>query len=386
MEYCFVAGNYPYKERQVHVFLENVVTRLVDRGETCNVIAPQSYYAYYIRKRDRRPVVDTRVTPGGNQYKVYSPLYFVYPKFKVGNLSMHNLSRKHFYQAVERVYRQNDLHADVIYSHFFQAGIAGVKLATQLGLPSFIANGEADTIDSLKLNNPNAVRETLDHVTGIISVSTKNKNEIKELSHNDPAIMKKVRIIVNAVDIGRFYKKDREQVRKEMGWSNDQFIVAFTGTFIERKGVKRLSHALDRFDDVYSIFMGVGEEQPTCKNILHCGRVENVKMNDYLNAADVFVLPTLAEGCSNAIVEAVAAGLPVISSDMEFNYDVLDDSCSILIDPNDEEAIYQAILKLKTDPELRNKLASGAEKKAKELSLDVRVDKIQTFINEKMTE
>lgn len=384
MEYCFVAGNYPTKERQVHVFLESVVERLVVRGEKCNVIAPQSSFVYYFKKKIRRPIVDKRTTSTGYTYMVYSPLYFVFPKLKIGKLSMHNWSRKRFYKAVERTYIENGFKADVVYSHFIQAGIAGVKLAHKLGIPSFIANGEADTIDSLKLNSPSAIEETLKNVTGIISVSTKNKNEIKQISRNDSAIMDKVCVIVNAVDIRCFCKKNRDQIRRRMGWPTDKFVVAFTGSFIERKGIMRLSHALDRLGNVYSIFMGVGDEKPDCKNILHCGRVNNAELSNYLNAADVFVLPTLAEGCSNAIVEALACGLPIISSDMEFNYDILDNSCAILIDPNDEAAIAEAIMKLKTDAKLRKKLGEGAERKAKQLSLDVRVDRIQDFINSKI--
>lgn len=65
MEYCFVAGNYPTKERQVHVFLESVVERLVVRGEKCNVIAPQSSFVYYFKKKIRRPIVDKRITSTG---------------------------------------------------------------------------------------------------------------------------------------------------------------------------------------------------------------------------------------------------------------------------------------------------------------------------------
>lgn len=381
MEYCFVAGNYPTKDRQVHVFLENVVVRLVDRGERCNVVAPQSLYAYFFKKKIRRPLVDERTTSNGNKYMVYSPRYFVFPKIKIGKLSLHNWSRALFYKALEKTYKKNKFKPDVVYSHFIQAGIAGVRLAHKYKIPSFIANGEADTIDSLKLNSPKSVKQTLENVTGIISVSTKNKNEIKQLSNNDKAVMDKVTIIVNAVDNKRFFKQDKVRMREKLGWDKDKFIVAFTGTFIERKGVLRLAHALDRFDDVYSVFMGVGPQKPECKNILHCGRVNNAQLGDYLNASDVFVLPTQAEGCCNAIVEAVACGLPVVSSDREFNYDVLDESCSILIDPDDENAIYNAVNKLKTDVEYRIKLAKGSEVKADKLSLDFRVDKIQEFIN-----
>ncbi len=381
MEYCFVAGNYPTKDRQVHVFLENVVVRLVDRGERCNVVAPQSLYAYFFKKKIRRPLVDERTTSNGNKYMVYSPRYFIFPKIKIGKLSLHNWSRALFYKALEKTYKKNKFKPDVVYSHFIQAGIAGVRLAHKYKIPSFIANGEADTIDSLKLNSPKSVKQTLENVTGIISVSTKNKNEIKQLSNNDKAVMDKVTIIVNAVDNKRFFKQDKVRMREKLGWDKDKFIVAFTGTFIERKGVLRLAHALDRFDDVYSVFMGVGPQKPECKNILHCGRVNNAQLGDYLNASDVFVLPTQAEGCCNAIVEAVACGLPVVSSDREFNYDVLDESCSILIDPDDENAIYNAVDKLKTDVEYRTKLAKGSEVKADKLSLDFRVDKIQEFIN-----
>lgn len=384
MEYCFVAGNYPTKERQVHVFLENIVVRLVDKGEKCHVIAPQSLYAYFIKRNIRRPITDIRCTSAGNKYTVYSPLYFIFPNLKIGKYSLYNWSRAMFYRALERTYRKNNLHADVVYSHFIQAGIAGVKLATKLKLPSFIANGEADTIDSLKLNSVPNVTRTLKNVTGIISVSTKNKNEISTLCNNNKEIMDKVEIIVNAVDTERFYPKDKKEIRKKMGWPIDAFIVAFTGSFIERKGVMRLSHALDKFDDVYSIFMGVGDERPNCKNILHCGRVNNAELCDYLNAADAFVLPTQAEGCSNAIVEAVASGLPVISSDLPFNYDILDETCSILIDPNDEDAIASAIMRLKNDGQLKEKLEKGARIKAQKLSLEVRVDKIQEFINSRI--
>lgn len=381
MEYCIVALNYPTPKRHIHVFLENVVIQFADRGINCNVIAPQSVFSYFVKKDARREFVSERTTPNGTKYKVYSPLYMVFPTKKIGRLHLADFSKKSFYRAVERTYKKYKMNADVVYSHFVQAGVAAVKLAKKIGASSFIANGEADTIDSLKYLSKKLVAETLEDVTGIISVSTKNKDEIYELCNGNEAIMQKVRIIPNAVDGERFYKKDRLQCREKLGWPKDAFIVAFTGSFIERKGVLRLANALDKFDDVYSVFIGTGEENPQCKNILHCGRISNSDMCDYLNAADIFVLPTLAEGCSNAIVEAVACGLPVVSSDMSFNYDVLDDACSILIDPMDEVAIGNAIKLLKDNVALRDKLSGGSCEKSKNLSIHARVDKILDFIN-----
>lgn len=383
MEFCIIASNYPTPDRQVHVFLDNLVQKFVDRGIKCNVIAPQSSFSYIKRKNIRREAVSERITPGGSKYMVYSPLYTVYPAKKICGVYLSDSTKKSFFRAVRKTYKKYNMNADVVYSHFIQAGIPAVMLAKELGVPSFIANGEAETIRETSNISPKLIESTLDNVSGIISVSTKNKDEIYELSKGRKSVMDKVIIIPNATESTRFFHKDKAECRRSLGLPEDKFIVTFTGSFIERKGIMKLSEALDRFDDVYSMFIGVGDSKPQCKNILHTGRVLNSKMCDYLNASDLFVLPTLAEGCCNAIVEAVTCGVPVVSSDRSFNYDVLDKSNSILVDPLSVDEIYNAIKMLKENEDMRQALSQGCLEKAKELSLDARTERILSFIEEK---
>ncbi|MBQ7329960.1 MAG: glycosyltransferase [Oscillospiraceae bacterium] len=384
MELCVVASNYPTPNRQALVFVENVVVNLVDRGIACNVIAPQSSFTYITKKNIRRELVSERTTPKGNKYTVYSPLYTIYPMMEVGSIHFNDKSKMSYYRAVKRTFKKYNLKADVMYSHFFQAGIPAVKLAKELGIPSIVANGEAETIRETSHISRKLLKETLDNVSGIISVSSKNKDEVCELCEGDAAVMDKVTILPNATEPKRFFKKDKAECRSKLGLPQDAFIVAFTGSFIERKGIMKLSAALDRFDDAYSMFIGAGEKKPTCKNVLHMGSVRNCELCDYLNAADVFVLPTLAEGCCNAILEAMACGVPIVSSNRSFNNEILDVTNSILIDPLSEEDIYQAIKELKENPAKRERLSTGCLEKAKDLTLDRRVDKILDFIRSKM--
>ena len=380
MEICVLSINYPTEKHHIHVFLDNLVRMFVDKGIKCNVIAPQSRYSYFAKKELRREVVSERFTENGNKYKVYSPLYNVYPRNRVLGFSLSDLSKKSFYKAAKKVYIENSIHADVIYSHFLQAGIPAVMLAKDLNLPVFIANGEADTISETKYISRKLIQETLEGATGIISVSTKCKEEISALCGGDERIMQKVTIIPNAANSKRFYKMERHECRAELGIPDDYFVIAFTGSFIERKGIKKVENAVESVEGVYPIFIGEGPEMPKCRNILFCGKVKNEVLGKYLNAADVFVLPTLAEGCSNAVVEAVSCGLPIISSNRSFNWDVLDEACSILIDPENQEELNNAISFLRDDLNRRKELELGSIKRAEELSLQVRANRILDFI------
>jgi glycosyltransferase involved in cell wall biosynthesis len=102
----------------------------------------------------------------------------------------------------------------------------------------------------------------------------------------------------------------------------------------------------------------------------------------YLNAADVFVLPTLGEGCCNAIVEAMACGLPIISSDRPFNYDILNADNSIMVEPENIEAIAAAIHSLYIDSCKRQRLSEGSLLISNNLKLENRARRICEFIYE----
>ncbi len=123
---------------------------------------------------------------------------------------------------------------------------------------------------------------------------------------------------------------------------------------------------------------------PNCPGILLKDSIAHELLPDYLSASDVFVLPTLNEGCCNAIVEAISCGVPVISSNLPFNDDILDDTCSVRIDPSNVEEIKYAIGLLKNDEALRAKLAKGALKKSESLSIETRAKRVLDFIHSKM--
>ena len=130
------------------------------------------------------------------------------------------------------------------------------------------------------------------------------------------------------------------------------------------------------------VYLGGGKEEPMGANILFKGRVAHEDVPLWLQAADFFVLPTLAEGCCNAIIEAMATGLPIITSDKPFNYDILDYESAILVDPMDIDAIRNGISLLTESAELRKKYSAASLEKSSELDIKDRAAKIVNYLNQ----
>ena len=119
---------------------------------------------------------------------------------------------------------------------------------------------------------------------------------------------------------------------------------------------------------------------PTGPQVLHQGPVPHEDVPVWLSAADIFVLPTLDEGCSNAILEALFCGLPIVSSDLPFNRDVLDDQVAILVNPSHVKEIGQAISLLVNRPEHRAAMSTAALQHSRSFRLGDRAERIYAFL------
>ncbi|MBE0601315.1 MAG: glycosyltransferase [Firmicutes bacterium] len=382
---CIITDGFPEEGFPVNSFLEQLVFAFVDQGIACDVVSPNTPVFNRLKKIPYHPKAHSvRTTKQGNTFDLYCPAFFSLMGRKRFGINFLKLYQKSFYRATMRWLRRANKPYDALYAHFITpSALTAAKIGRKTGTPVFFAYGDSSFDEIRNIFPVDTLREQLKTVRGVIAVSSKNRSELVD-HHVIEA--DKIEVFLNAIDRSTFYVTDRSAARKALGIDPDAFVVCFVGHFNHRKGSCRVSQAIDRLDGVKSMFIGAGGEAPDCDGILFSGRLPHDKIVTYLNAADAFVLPTLAEGCCNAIIEAMACGLPIISSDLPFNDDILDASNSIRINPNSIEDIAGAIGLLQHSPETRRQLSQGALRSAQALTIDKRAENILAFMNRRCAE
>ena len=377
----FLLDWYPTKTNNGCVFAKHLICAIADMGYECVVVAPRAITGASFRKANQVPYFREEKTAQGSRIRIYMPYYLhLTSRKQTMGLSMNN----HF-RAVMQVIRKEKLQPELVYGHFlYQCGLTAARVGEKLGIPAYCACGE----NSLRLqpgSQPYATgmayhgwKEIIRKLSGIVCVSGNNEKLLREQGFIEADMP--TGVFPNGVDEKNFRGMDKAACRRELGFPEDAFIVIYTGAFTANKGADRLNEALKQCENVHAIFLGQGDLEPDCDRVLFKGRVANDNVAKYLNAADIFVLPTRGEGCCNAIVEALSCGLPVISSDLPFNDDILGESNSLRIDVESVDQIRDSVRKLRDDPELRRKLAMGAAEAARNLSIQTRACRILDFM------
>lgn len=370
MKILIVSFGYPDHKRSAYPFVRQLALQFSSMGHDCCVLAPYNV----TRNKGTHPF-----RTDDNGVTLLRPNYMAMSNFSIWGFKPTIMLRK---IALKKALRHLPFRPDVVYAHFWKTGKEIYFYAKSEGLPLFVASGES-TIDANAFNTKD--QAFFDYVRGVICVSQKNKEESVSLGLTT---VEKCVVLPNGINPDLFHPIDRQACRRELVFPEDAFIVAFCGQLSHRKGVKVLSDALNSIKEgktVHVLFIGqpMGE-LPNCQNILHCGPVAHDKIAQHLNAADIFVLPTLHEGCCNAIVEAMACGLPIVSSDRPFNYDILSSGNAILIDPKDSHQVAKAIVKLRDDKGLRQCLSNGSLAMAQKLTLAERAKNIVEFMEERI--
>jgi glycosyltransferase involved in cell wall biosynthesis len=208
----------------------------------------------------------------------------------------------------------------------------------------------------------------------------------EELSANKVPAAKIIEI-PNSVDTSRFYPVSAEQkslLRKKLAIPETATIVVYTGRLVSYKGLPLLLkvwrdiHSQNQDSKLYLLGTG-GMDIHNCEEELHAftkangleqsvcftGSVQNVP--EYLQAADIFAFPTENDAFPSSLVEAMTCALPVITTPVGAIKSIIrDHQNGLMIQPGNEQQLYEALDRLFCNPELAGELGQTAWKTVQE--------------------
>jgi UDP-glucose:(heptosyl)LPS alpha-1,3-glucosyltransferase len=156
-----------------------------------------------------------------------------------------------------------------------------------------------------------------------------------------------IHLIRNGVDTLRFSGRDKDAARERFGVNKNEFVIAFVGSGWERKGLRFLFDALNTpalRGMARVIVAGKGKVPGNAsKNTIFTGPI--LEVEEVYAAADLFVTLPIYEPAANVVSEALAAGLPVITSSQNGASELLQDerTGSIVPDPSDFQEVASRI-------------------------------------------
>ncbi|HEX9930508.1 MAG TPA: glycosyltransferase family 4 protein [Pyrinomonadaceae bacterium] len=219
-----------------------------------------------------------------------------------------------------------------------------------------------------------------------IAVSQESAKQLRDITQSQ-----NISVITNAIDTSVF-NGDKKSLTDEPG--GDAVRLLFVGAVGKLKGEKDLIKALallrDNKPNLKISFLGYGAEN--LKD--YCERFEVGNLVEYLGAvpmderieffrrSDIFVLPTYAEAMPMSVIEAMAAGLPVISTRVGGIPELIEDGVDgILFAPGDVGALAEKISFLLNNKDTRIKIGKKAKQKAREqMDFRVYVNKLRTLL------
>ena len=167
-----------------------------------------------------------------------------------------------------------------------------------------------------------------------------------------------------------FFRPPQDVVR-----SNSSFRLLFVGQIGQRKGISYLLEAAQRLKKSKTSLTLVGQIQGAGEALEHYSdlfqHIPHLPRNDLgevYKQADVFVFPTLVEGLGLVVLEAMASGLPVITTPNGPGDIVRDGIDGFIVPPRDVDAIVDSLERLRCDQALRKKMGTNARRRALEFT------------------
>lgn len=257
---------------------------------------------------------------------------------------------------------------EVVHTHDLWSNLLGVPAARMAGVPVIVSSRrDLSNFDWYRGSR----RKWLRRIQNLSGAVLANALSIREaLVVEDGFAPEKVRVIYNGIDIAKFQHNPSARERLFPGTGECKLVVLVGNMHTDVKGhpwlIDCAPAVLKEFPEVRFVFAGDGErkvdfEQQIAKlsvesKFVFMGRRQDIP--EILACCDIGVLPSRAEGMSNALLEYMAAQLPVIASRVGGNPELVEDGITgLLVPPENADALADAVLKLLRDPQLARRVA-----------------------------
>lgn len=202
-------------------------------------------------------------------------------------------------------------------------------------------------------------------------------------------------VLSSGVDPDQF---DRRLLPRPEEYEENVFTVLWIGRFTKVKGTDVMIEAMKRIDarkrsGMRFVFIGDGpmnadvmKAASSVKEIVHLGRIDHARIAPYVAHADTFVLPSLSEGLPISLLEAMAAGVPAVASDVGGVSSQMDRESLLLVRPQDPKGLAEAIERLHDDRPLARRLGDkGRGLVTSRFSWETVVDRLVTVYSQLST-
>jgi phosphatidylinositol alpha-1,6-mannosyltransferase len=159
---------------------------------------------------------------------------------------------------------------------------------------------------------------------------------------------------------------ERTALRRRFDLPLDRPLVLFVGRLVPKKGYRQLVDAAEQQDHWVAVLVGDGETVAPTLRVLPCGVRDRDSVRLLYRACDIFALPSRSEGFPLTVQEAMASGLPVVTTD-DPGYDMYGlDPALVTLLPTDSPGLKEAISALVEDPHRRRQMALYSRRFAEE--------------------
>jgi len=196
-----------------------------------------------------------------------------------------------------------------------------------------------------------------------------------------------ISVIANGLDLANLQFFTKEEARQKLNLDQNQIIIGTIANLYKTKGLKYLLEATKELN-AKLLIIGEGPERKNLEEktkqeiltdkIILAGSIKEAA--NLLPAFDIFVLPSVKEGFPYTLLEAMAAGLPIIATNVGAITEILENQkTGLIVPPADLQTLAEAIASFIKNPEQARQLGASAKETVKKFDLAITVEKTKNI-------